>query len=363
VSDLRQTPLHARHLEAGAKTADFGGWDMPTEYEGVLAEHHAVRTAVGVFDVSHMGKVRVHGAGAKDALNAVLANDLDRIEDGQAQYSMLLNESGGVIDDLIVYRWSPDELFVIPNAVNAAAVVAGLQAAMPGTGVDDHHHDVGILAVQGPRSADLVARLGLPVDMDYMEMRRGTFGDGMVVVARSGYTGELGFELMMDAGQAVEIWDALLARGGDLGVVPAGLGARDTLRTEMGYPLHGQDISPSITPVEAMLGWAVGWEKPSFAGQAAVAAQRAAGAGRRLRGLLALDRGIPRPHMDVRAGDGGDVIGEVTSGTFSPTLRQGIALALLDASVSVDDEVVVDVRGRPSRFRVVKPPFVRASTR
>lgn len=363
MSDLRRTPLYARHLEAGAKTADFGGWDMPTEYEGVLAEHAAVRTAVGLFDVSHMGKVRIHGAGAKDALNAVLANDLDRIADGQAQYSMLLNEAGGVVDDLIVYRWSDDELFVIPNAANAQAVVAALQAALPGIGVDDHHHDVGIIAVQGPRSADLVARLGLPIDMDYMAMARGTFGGGMVVVARTGYTGELGFELMMDAGQAVEIWDALMARGGDLGVVPAGLGARDTLRTEMGYPLHGQDISPTITPVEAMLGWAIGWDKDAFTGRDAIAAQRSAGPTRRLRGLLALDRGIPRPHMEVRAGEGGDVVGEVTSGTFSPTLRQGIALALLDAGVSVDDEVVVDVRGRPSRFRVVKPPFVKASTR
>lgn len=363
MSDLRRTPLYARHLEAGAKTADFGGWDMPTEYEGVLAEHAAVRTAVGVFDVSHMGKVRIHGTGAKDALNAVLANDLDRIADGQAQYSMLLNEAGGVVDDLIVYRWSDDELFVIPNAANAAAVVAALQAALPGIGVDDHHHDVGIIAVQGPRSADLVARLGLPIDMDYMAMTRATFNGGMVVVARTGYTGELGFELMMDAGQAVEIWDALMARGGDLGVVPAGLGARDTLRTEMGYPLHGQDISPTITPVEAMLGWAIGWDKGAFAGRDAIVAQRSAGPARRLRGLLALDRGIPRPHMEVRAGDGGDVVGEVTSGTFSPTLRQGIGLALLAATVSVDDEVVVDVRGRPSRFRVVKPPFVPASTR
>lgn len=363
MSDLRRTPLYERHVEAGAKTADFGGWDMPTEYEGVLAEHAAVRGAVGLFDVSHMGKIRVHGAGAKDALNAVLANDLDRITDGQAQYSMLLNDAGGVIDDLIVYRWSPDELFVIPNAVNAAAVVAALQAALPAIGVDDHHHDVGIIAVQGPRSADLVARLGLPVDLDYMTMARGSFAGQMVVVGRTGYTGELGFELMMDAGQVVEVWDALVDRGGDLGVVRAGLGARDTLRTEMGYPLHGQDIAPDISPVEAMLAWAVGWDKPGFAGRDAVVEQRAAGPTRRLRGLLALDRGIPRPHMEVRSGDGGDVVGEVTSGTFSPTLRQGIALALLDSVVTVDDEVVVDVRGRPARFRVVKPPFVQPSTR
>lgn len=369
MSDLRRTPLYERHIEAGAKTADFGGWDMPTEYEGVLAEHAAVRAAVGVFDVSHMGKLRVHGPGAKDALNGVLANDLDRIGDGQAQYSMLLNDAGGVVDDLIVYRWSEDDLFIVPNAANAARVAEALRAALPGLVIDDQHHDLGILAVQGPRSADLVARLGLPIDHDYMAMARGRLSGvpgaegAEVVVCRTGYTGEHGYEIVAPSSALVGIWDALIARGGDLGVVPAGLGARDTLRTEMGYPLHGLDIGPRVTPVEAMLGWAVGWDKERFTGRTAVTEQRAAGPTRRLRGLLALDRGIPRPHMQVLSGDGGDVVGEVTSGTFSPTLRQGIALALLDSDVAVDDEVVVDVRGRPSRFRVVKPPFVQASTR
>ena len=367
---LKQTPLHARHVAAGAKTADFGGWDMPIEYEGVVAEHTAVRTAVGVFDVSHMGKVAVHGPGALDFVNGVLANDLGRIGDGQAQYSMLLNEDGGVIDDLIVYRWGVDGIFIIPNASNAATVVDALRSLAPeGIVVDDQHLTHGIIAVQGPRSADALTALGFPTDHDYMSMQMARFGDAPVVVCRTGYTGEHGYELVAPAEVLGDLWDAVVEQARALGGGPAGLGARDTLRTEMGYPLHGQDISPTITPVEAMLGWAVGWDKPAFAGRESVVAQRAAGPTRRLRGLLALDRGIPRPHMTVlRPFDPtdplvGDPVGEVTSGTFSPTLKQGIGLALLDASVSIDDEVVVDVRGRASRFRVVKPPFVQASTR
>lgn len=365
VSELRRTPLYDRHVDAGAKTADFGGWDMPIEYAGVVAEHTAVRSAVGVFDVSHMGKVRVHGPGSVAFLNAVLANDLDRIGAGQAQYSMLCNDAGGVIDDLIVYRWADDEVFIIPNASNAATVVAALTAAAPAeVSVDDHHLDHGIIAVQGPRSTDVLAALGLPTDHDYMSMARAEFGDRPIIVCRTGYTGEHGYELVVPAETLVAAWDAVVAQAEAVGGMPAGLGARDTLRTEMGYPLHGQDISPTITPVEALIGWAVGWDKPEFAGRDSLVAQRAAAPVRRLRGLLALDRGIPRPHMVVHTGSlEGPVVGEVTSGTFSPTLKQGIGLALLDGAVSVGDEVIVDVRGRAARFQVVKPPFVEPSTR
>lgn len=368
---LRRTPLYDRHIAAGAKTADFGGWDMPIEYQGVVAEHNAVRNAVGLFDVSHMGKVRIHGTGASDFINSILANDLDKVTSGHAQYSMLLNEAGGIVDDLIVYRWADDEIFMIPNAANAAAVVAALQGAAPaGVEVDDHHDDHGIIAVQGPNSEALIAALGLPHDHDYMAMVSAEFGNAPLIVCRTGYTGEHGYELVAPVAVLGDLWDALLEADARLGAVPAGLGARDTLRTEMGYPLHGQDLSPTITPVEAMIGWAVGWDKPEFAGRDELLAQRKAGPSRRLRGLLALDRGIPRPHMEVRgaaAADAdamsGEVIGEVTSGTFSPTLKQGIGLALLDSSIAVGDEVVVDVRGRASRFSVVKPPFVTPSTR
>ncbi len=363
MSELKTTPLHARHLAAGAKTADFGGWDMPIEYTGVVAEHTAVRNAVGLFDVSHMGKVAVHGEGAVAFLNSVLANDLDRIGAGQAQYSMLCNDEGGVVDDLIVYRWSDDGAYVIPNAANAATVVATLRGLAPeGVSIDDQHLTHGIIAVQGPRSAELLAAIGFPTDHDYMSYERASWGRSGVTIAvlRSGYTGELGFELLVPWADTGAVWDALT----EAGALPCGLGARDTLRTEMGYPLHGQDLSPSISPVQARSGWAVGWAKDEFWGREAVLAERAAGPARRLWGLRAEGRGIPRPHMSVhRDSLDGPVIGEVTSGTFSPTLKQGIALALLDSSVAVDDEVVVDVRGRASRFRVVKPPFVQPSTR
>lgn len=365
-------------MAAGAKLADFGGWQMPIEYQGVVAEHAAVRSAVGIFDVSHMGKVRIHGDGAVDALNAVLANDLDRIGDGRAQYTLLCNESGGVVDDLIVYRWSQGEVFMVPNAANAATVVAALRAALPdGVLVDDHHDDHGIIAVQGPRSAQAVAALGLPADHEYMTMASASYAGAAAIVCRTGYTGEHGYELVLPTASLGIAWDALIELQPTLGLVPAGLGARDTLRTEMGYPLHGQDISPSISPVQAGLGWAVGWDKPAFAGRDALAGERAAGPSRRLRGLLARERSIPRPHMrvhraaaagslDAGADQGpalGEVIGEVTSGTFSPTLRQGIALALLDPGIALGDEVYVDVRGRAAAFEVVAPPFVQTSTR
>ena len=368
MNPLKQTPLYERHLAAGAKTADFGGWDMPIEYTGVVAEHTAVRTSVGIFDVSHMGKVRIHGEGAVGYLNGLLTNDLDRIGAGQAQYTMLCDESGGVIDDLIVYRWADDEVFMVPNASNAANVVAVLQAAAPpGVEVVDHHNDYGIIAVQGPGSQALINSMGMPADHDYMTMAETKFRGEPVIVCRTGYTGEHGYELVAPGSVLVELWDALLARRGEFGVVRAGLGSRDTLRTEMGYPLHGQDISLDISPVQAGLTWAVGWEKPAFAGRDALVAEREAGPKRRLRGLLSTDRGIPRPHMEVRRVSGeslaGEIIGEVTSGTFSPTLKQGVALALLDPTVNIGDEVVVNVRGRESKFTVTKPPFVQPSTR
>ena len=299
---LRRTPLFDRHQAAGAKTADFGGWDMPIEYTGVVAEHNAVRSAVGIFDVSHMGKLAVYGDGAVAFLNSLLANDLNRIAAGQAQYSMLCNDDGGVIDDLIVYRWSDDGAYVIPNASNAAIVASVLRRAAPeGITIDDQHLTHGIIAVQGPRSSEVLGGLGFPVDHDYMSMARSDFAGSPVIVCRTGYTGEHGYELVAPVGVLVDLWDALLSEVISVGGLPAGLGARDTLRTEMGYPLHGQDISPEITPVEAMIGWAVGWDKPEFAGREALLAQRAAGPLRRLRGLLSLDRGIPRPHMQVRA--------------------------------------------------------------
>jgi aminomethyltransferase len=228
--------------------------------------------------------------------------------------------------------------------------------------VENLHEAYGVIAVQGPRCEELLDAVGVPVGHDYMSFVDADWGGRPVVVCRTGYTGERGYELLPCWGEAAELWDALLAAGADLGVAACGLGARDTLRTEMGYPLHGQDISLDVTPVQARLGWAVGWDKPAFWGRDMLLAEKAAGAGRLLRGLEGLERAIPRAHMAVSAVSG-EPVGEVTSGTFSPSKRIGIALALLDRSVAEGDEVHVDVRGRPARFRVVRPPFVDTSVR
>jgi len=362
---LRRSPLHERHVALGAKLADFGGWEMPIEYPGggVVKEHTAVREALGVFDVSHLGKAAVTGPGAVDFLDRCLSADLRRIRAGQAQYTLCCEDAtGGVVDDLIVYRRDDEHLWLVPNAANAAEVLRRLRAAAPeGVRLEDLQGELGVLAVQGPAAAAVLADLGLPAELDYMAFADGRWRGRPVTVCRTGYTGERGFELLPRSADAAELWDALVAAAATYGGRPCGLGARDTLRTEMGYPLHGQDLSLDITPVQARLGWAVGWDKPAFWGRAALLSEREHGPARLLRGLLALGRGIPRPQMSVTLG--GAAVGEVTSGTFSPTLRRGIALALVDRSVGEGVEVSVDVRGRPASCRVVRPPFVAASPR
>jgi aminomethyltransferase len=358
---MKHSPLHDRHLALQARFAPFAGWEMPLQYTGVMEEHAAVRQRVGVFDVSHLGTVDVTGRGAAALVDRVLSNDLSRIGPGRAQYTLCCNEDGGVVDDLIVYLESPTRLRLVPNAANAAAVIARLRAAAPSTvAVTDRHDEVAVLAVQGPASGDVVAAVGLPTALDYMAFAPATRAGTQVTVCRTGYTGERGFELLVPADAAGQLWDALLGLGDESGIQPCGLAARDTLRTEMGYPLHGQDLTDQVTPVQARLRWAVGWDKPDFVGKSALEAERSAGPSTVLRGVLAQDRSIPRPGMRVRDGSGAEV-GTVTSGTFSPTLRVGVGLALLDAQVGDGDEVTMDVRGRDGRFVVTKPPFVQAS--
>jgi aminomethyltransferase len=363
---LRLSPLNSRHLALQAKMADFGGWSMPIEYGGggVVKEHTAVREAVGLFDVSHLGKADVRGPGAAAFVDVTLTNDLGRIGPGQAQYTLCCDDTtGGVVDDLIAYLRAPDEVLLVPNAANTAEVVRRLAAAAPeGLAITDRHEDFGVLAVQGPRSDDVLDALGLPTGHDYMSFVDVEWDGRPVVVCRTGYTGERGYELLPRWDDTGDLWDALLEAGAPHGIRPAGLGARDTLRTEMGYPLHGQDLSLDITPVQARCGWAVGWKKPAFWGRAVLLAEKAAGPARQAWGLEGLERAIPRAHMAVTTADGSPA-GEVTSGTFSPTRKVGIALALLDRRVAEGDEVLVDVRGRPARFRVVRPPFVTPSTR
>jgi aminomethyltransferase len=357
-----RTSLYAQHVGLRAKLVDFGGWQMPVEYGGggVLEEHAAVRDRVGLFDVSHLGTLSVRGPGAAALVDASLTNSLGRIGAGRAQYTLCCDEhSGGVVDDLIVYLHSDDDLVLVPNAANSAEVARRLAgAAGDGVRIENLHADVAILAVQGPRSDDVLRAVGLPAGHPYMSfLTAGRHGHG-VTVCRTGYTGERGYELMLPAAEAPALWDALLEAVRAVGGLPCGLGARDTLRTEMGYPLHGHELSLDVTPVQARLGWAVGWKKPAFWGRDVLLAERERGPDRVLRGLVALGRGVPRDGMAVRDA-GGAPVGVTTSGTFSPTLRQGIALALLDPAVADGAELDVDVRGRAVRCRVQAPPFVQ----
>ena len=360
---LRRGPLHAFHVETGATLGSFGGWEMPLHYVGVVAEHTAVREAVGVFDVTHLGKVSVTGPAAAEFVNSCLTADLAKIGPGRAQYTLCCAADGGVVDDLIAYLVGSDNVFCVPNAANTGEVGRRLSAAAPpGVRVTDRHDEFAVLAVQGPRSAEVLAAVGLPSDMDYMAFADADHDGVPVRVGRTGYTGEHGYELLPPWEHAPALWEALLRAADPLGGQACGLGARDTLRTEMGYPLHGQDLGPGITPVQGGASWAVGWGKPAFWGRDTLLAERERGPSRRLRGLRATGRGVPRPHMAVRSPAGAPV-GKTTSGTFSPTLRTGIALALLDTAVRPGEFVEVDVRGRALPCEVVKPPFVPSHVR
>ncbi|MFT4201994.1 glycine cleavage system aminomethyltransferase GcvT [Gordonia sp. (in: high G+C Gram-positive bacteria)] len=366
-NELLDGPLTEQHRELGATFAGFGGWNMPVSYSGTVAEHNAVRNAVGVFDVSHLGKALVVGPGAAEFCNSTLTNDLGKIAPGKAQYTMCCTADGGVIDDLIAYLVSDDEVFLVPNAANTATVVAELQKVAPeGITITDQHRDYGVLAVQGPRSTEVLEALGLPTEMEYMAYADAAVDvDGEkypVRVCRTGYTGEHGYEVLPKWDDTPAVFGAILREVTARDGLPAGLGARDTLRTEMGYALHGHELSTDITPNQARTGWAVGWDKPAFFGRDALLAEKAAGPARRLYGLRATGRGIPRDGCAVLRSEGGQNIGVCTSGTFSPTAQVGIALALIDTASGVKkgDQVVVDVRGRALPCEVVLPPFVES---
>jgi aminomethyltransferase len=362
---MKISPLNQKHLALKAKMADFGGWMMPIEYPGagVLAEHAAVRERVGIFDVSHLGKASVLGTGALEFLNQCLTNDLTKIADGSAQYTLLCTPQGGVVDDLIAYRNSESDFFLVPNASNTTDVVAVLQKQAPaGITVTNLHNDYAVLAVQGPLAPKVLAALGINTDIAYMAFAHVSIAGADVILCRTGYTGEIGYELLPPAKDSVAVWEALVAAIAPLDGLICGLGARDTLRTEMGYPLHGHELSLAISPIEASASWAVGWKKGSFIGSDVLLAQKDGSAERKSVAIKSLDRGIPRAGMSIK-NSAGQVIGEVTSGTFSPSLKQGIALALVSKEVAVGDQLIIDVRGRESQCEVVKLPFVTSHVR
>lgn len=359
---MRRTVLHDRHVGAGARLADFAGWELPLSYAGTVAEHLAVRGRLGVFDVSHLGTVHVEGPGAADVVAATLTNDPGRLVDGRGQYTLLCDDDGGIVDDLLVYRLDGGRFLVVPNAANTPAVVAALEAAADrgaAAATVVTATERALLAVQGPEALDLAGRVlaslggpGAVEGLPYLGIREVHLADedAPVIVCRSGYTGERGVELVVPASIAGAVWDALLAAEAE----PCGLGARDTLRLEMGYPLHGNELSTAVRPDEAGLSWAVRTEGRAFPGRERLHAPPPPA--RRAVGLLADERRPARSGMRVFAG--GDDVGVVTSGTFSPTLERGIALALVDASIEDGIEVEVDVRGARVLHRVVRPPFV-----
>ncbi len=356
---LRHSPLDAEHRALGAKLVEFGGWEMPIQYAGVLEEHRACRTGAVVFDVSHLGTLRVAGPGAHPLLQRALTNDLDRIAPGRAQYTHLLDpDDAHVVDDIIVWWLAPDEFFVMPNASNTGRITGALadivDATRPGAvEISDITGTRAVLAVQGPTAR---ARLGT-VDHALAAVERFgvaavRWGDVECVIAGTGYTGEDGVEIHVPAPDAPALWRAIVAAG----VVPAGLGARDTLRLEAGLPLHGHELGEGITPLQAGLGWVVRWDKGEFRGREPLAAERERGLTRRLRGLLVDGRRPPRAHNPVVVD--GVAVGEVTSGNFSPVLGQAIALAFLPPDTPDGAGVVIDVRGHQLHATVTKPPFV-----
>jgi aminomethyltransferase len=341
---LLHTPLHDRHVELGARMVPFAGWEMPVQYAGVIPEHRAVRTDAGVFDVSHMGELEVEGPHARELLQGALSNDLDRISPGEAQYTLLTNEDGGIVDDLIVYRVDAHTYLLVVNAANRAADYAWLKdREIRGSDVRDVSGDYALLAVQGPRA---IERLGLPPAAPFSFAE--TSLDGVeTMVNRTGYTGEDGCELLCMTEDAVRLWDAVLERG----AVPCGLGARDTLRLEVCYPLHGNDIGPDTDAVSAGLGWVCALDT-EFEGAEVLREIKAEGAERRLVAFAMEEKAVPRQGMPIEGG------GEVTSGTHSPMLDLGIGLGYVRAAMAAaGTELTIDVRGRPRRARVVKKPI------
>ena len=343
---LRRTPLHDRHVALGARMVPFAGWEMPVQYEGVIQEHRAVREDAGVFDVSHMGELEVEGPRATELLQSLLSNDLSRIEPGEAQYTLLTNDRGGIVDDLIVYRLDPFRYLLIVNASNREEGYAWLkEREVPGSDVRDVSDEYGLIAVQGPRSLE---RLGLDPAPPF------SFAEGEVrgvtcMVNRTGYTGEQGVELMVMADDADELWDSVLERG----VIPCGLGARDSLRLEVCYPLHGNDIGPDTDAISAGLGWVCALDK-DFTGVEELRRIDDDGPERRLVAFVMEERAVPRQGMPIVEG------GEVTSGTHSPMLDQGIGMGYVPAGLAQPGtELTIDVRGRHRRARTVEKPIYK----
>ncbi len=353
-----RTPLFDIHVRAGARMVEFAGFDMPVQYDGILAEHHAVRQRVGLFDVSHMGEVIFRGPKALEALNRVFTNDLSKVADGQAQYGCLCRESGGIVDDVVVYRRGAEDLLVCVNAANRKKDFEWLAAHAGGADVKDEGDQFAQLALQGPKAAEVLQRL---TKVNLSQLRTYRFAPGEVagvaaLVARTGYTGEDGFELFCPPDQAARLWEALMEAGRPAGIAPCGLGARDSLRLEMAYRLYGNDMDDGATPLEAGLAWVVKMDKGEFVGRDALVRQKEQGLQRKLVGFQLTEPGIARHGYPVL--QDGRKVGEVTSGTKSPSLGTSIGLAYVPPALAAEGSAfAVEIRGKPVAAQAVKTPF------
>jgi aminomethyltransferase len=361
--NLERTPLHACHVELGARLVEFAGWEMPVQYAGVIEEHRAVRTAAGLFDVSHMGEIRVRGAGAESFLQRLTPNDVSKLTPGRAHYSGLLTERGTYVDDILIYRLAADDFMVVVNASNAPrdfewiASRAGSLGSDTDAEVVDESDRWALIALQGPKAKEILEPLSPGAsELRYYGFRQGEVAGRPALISRTGYTGEDGFELYLDPEHAPALWRRLL----EAGASPAGLGARDTLRLEAAMALYGHEIDETTTPWEAGLNWVVKLDKGDFAGRDALVAQKQAGVPRKLVGFEVEGRGIARQGHAVLSGEGGEAVGAVTSGTWSPTYEKALGLAYVPLDLAAPGTpLTLDVRGRQLAARVVETPFYR----
>jgi aminomethyltransferase len=358
---VRRTPLYAMHGQLGGRMIDFHGWEMPVQYSGIIDEHRCVRESVGIFDLSHMGEFRVMGRGALDFLQLLTTRNLEKSKDGYAYYSCICREDGGIVDDLIVYRKEGEDFLVVVNASNVEKDFQWFEEHVPiGVELENMSYETVLIAVQGPKAVEVVQPLVTRSvdDLYFYQHREEEIAGRAVLLARTGYTGEDGFEMYLANKDAEEVWNAVWEQGEPLGIRPIGLGARDTLRLEMGYSLYGNEMDERVNPIEAGLGWVVSKNK-RFIGSDVVLPLKESGTNRRIAGFRLTKRGIPRQHYAVR--QNGRIIGEVTSGTMSPSLNCGIGLGMIDSAYTAEDtDISIEIRGSDIPATIVKIPFVDA---
>lgn len=361
MQELKRTPLYQVHVAAGARMVEFGGWQMPVQYEGIIKEHQAVRAAAGLFDVSHMGEIEISGPAAREFIQKIITNDLVRLEPGKAIYSPMCNPQGGTIDDLLVYQLEDQQYVLVVNASNTDKDFNWLTAnRIPGVEIKNVSDLTGQLALQGPQAENILQKL---TAVNLAEIKPFSFVYGTVegincLISRTGYTGEAGFELYFPAAQAAMLWQAIMAAGAPEGITAAGLGARDTLRFEAGLALYGHELTDQISPLMAGLGWTVKFNKPEFMGKEALLQQKEAGPAYKLVGVAMIDRGIPRQGYAIVKD--GQEIGWLTSGTFAPTIGKNLGLAyVLVEQAAIGNELAVMIRNKPLKAKIVEKPFYK----